>query len=167
MSESKIIKLNTGETALVSKEDYDRVAARRWTRKLGKDTETIYAVSYTKIRTRKYQRISLHRFILGINDPAVHVDHINGNGLDNRRENIRIATKQQNVWNSKKHSNGATPFIGVTDRGYGYPKFRARIVINGKRVHLGDFDTAEAAAKAYNEAAIKARGEFARLNRVK
>jgi len=89
------------------------------------------------------------------------VDHINGNGLDNRRSNLRIATSQQNNRNRKICNLNTSGFKGVRlDRN----KWRADIRIDGKRKNLGRFVNPEAAAAAYDEAARKYFGEFATLN---
>jgi len=90
------------------------------------------------------------------------IDHINGNGLDSRRANLRFATAAQNAWNSKKRSPRST-YKGVwfaKDKN----KFRAAIGHNKKRIHLGYFDSPIDAAKAYDIAAKKHHGRFARTN---
>lgn len=109
--------------------------------------------------------ILLHRLILEriLNrslDKTEIVDHVNGDGLDNRRSNLRLATHGQNMANSKMRSNNTSGFKGVSlDRQSG--KWRAQIQHNKKRILLGCFDDPELAHKAYCEAAIKYHGEFA------
>jgi hypothetical protein len=91
----------------------------------------------------------------------MEVDHINHNGLDNRRINLRIATARQNKQNTKIQKSNTSGYKGVTkDR----TKWRAMIRISGKRVHLGMFDDKRDAAIAYNRAAIKYHGDFACIN---
>ncbi|MHC4207804.1 MAG: HNH endonuclease, partial [Planctomycetota bacterium] len=90
------------------------------------------------------------------------VDHINGNGLDNRRANLRLATVAQNAWNSKKR-NPRSGYKGVwfaADKGL----WRAAIVCHGRRIHIGYFTDKIAAARAYDAAARKYYKEFARPN---
>lgn len=90
-------------------------------------------------------------------------DHINGNQLDNRRSNLRIATKQENGRNSRKKRSGTrTRYKGVGIARGG--KFVARIKADREQIRLGRFDTEEEAARAYDAAARRYHGEFARLN---
>ena len=102
----------------------------------------------------------MHRSILKA-DIGQIVDHVNGDGLDNQRENLRIADSFGNARNSRGWRLRSSPFKGV------YPvkgKWRSIIRINNRARHLGYFDELEDAAKAYDEAALKEFGPFARLN---
>jgi hypothetical protein len=103
----------------------------------------------------------LSRVIMGEPD-GKEVDHINVNPLDNRRENLRIATHTQNQCNKTKYSNNTSGFKGVSFHKKAQ-KFNARISIDGKRKHIGLFATAAAAHEAYKKAAVKYHGEFARF----
>jgi hypothetical protein len=105
----------------------------------------------------------MHREIL--NAPAgVFVDHKDGDGLDNRKENLRIVTSAQNQQNRRKISRKTTSkYKGVYFRREN-KKYCALICCKGKRMHLGYFDNEIDAAKAYDQAAKKFFGEFARLN---
>ena len=100
-------------------------------------------------------------------DEDVQIDHINGNPLDNRRSNLRPATKIQNQWNRGKGRPGGkeprSPYKGVWAAG---PRWAAWIVANGERTYLGQYATQEEAAIVYNEAALRLHGEFARLNQL-
>jgi hypothetical protein len=102
----------------------------------------------------------MHRLLL--NPPeGVEVDHINGNTLDNRRANLRICTHAENSRNRRGRSNSKSGVKGVTP----YPGgWRATINVNGKNVHLGCFTNIDDAAEAYDEAATRYYGEFARTN---
>lgn len=93
------------------------------------------------------------------------VDHINGNGLDNRRENLRISTQAQNLWNAKKHKDSSSIYKGVSKR-RNDTNWSARIMKNGKAQHIGMFTTETEAASAYNRVAKELFGEFAILNTV-
>lgn len=108
----------------------------------------------------KQSMSSMHRVIIGADD-GCEIDHINGNKMDNRRENLRVVTSSQNRINQR--------FTNTTGyRGVHYhkaaKKFTANITVNYKKRHLGFFDTAEEAARAYDEAARILHGSFARLN---
>jgi len=91
------------------------------------------------------------------------VDHIDRDPLNNRRENLRLATAGENMRNLLKHTDNTSGFKGVsfrTDRG----KWLAKIAVNRKQIHLGYFDTPEAAATAYDTAALVLHGTFACVN---
>ena len=155
----KEIPLTRGKVAIVDDEDYAELSKRKWctTPNGGKQ---LYAA-----RTRP--RMSMHRIILKA-QPGQQVDHINGNSLDNRRCNLRFANTSQNAANQQKR-NGSSRFKGVAieRRTYSLKKrWRARIKLRGKRYNLGYFHTEEEAALAYNQAAQKHFGEFARLNQL-
>ena len=106
------------------------------------------------------KKILMHRFIMGAKGEDL-VDHINGNKLDNRRENLRFASKGQNAQNSRKPPS-ATGFIGVSFDKDGYIK--AGIKHHGKRRHIGMFKTPLEAAIAYDREALKLYGPDARTN---
>ena len=103
----------------------------------------------------------MHRAIMEITS-KLQTDHINGNGLDNRRKNLRVCTHQENVINSRKQKNNTSGYKGV-----GWEKRRkkwiARITKSGKNKYLGQFDTAKQAYAAYCEAAKELHKDFARL----
>lgn len=102
----------------------------------------------------------MHRFLMS--PPAdLQIDHINGNGLDNRRENLRFCTRSQNLSNTGKTMHGRNRYKGV------YPKWNkwyVRLQFNRKLHMLYGFDTAREAAKARDELAKNLLGEFAWLN---
>jgi len=105
---------------------------------------------------------SLHRVITGCEDGLV-VDHKNGNGLDNRRDNLRVCTQAENLRNRKINSNNTSGFKGVRFDPLSHTKpWRARITVSGKRYNLGTFCSANEAHEAYCKAAAEKHGEFAR-----
>lgn len=139
--------------------DFGMVAHWSWRLKVKKGGR--YAVHRVKREgSRPGRVISLHRHLLGLVDPLVQVDHINGDGLDNRRCNIRVVTNQQNSWNMRP-KNPASGFKGVD---YHRGRWRSRIRLAVGRIELGHYRTAEDAARAYDEAALKHFGEFALTN---
>jgi len=96
--------------------------------------------------------------------PGMFIDHINHNGLDNRKANLRPATRTQNIWHRKKFKRPSRSQYKGIDWSKTQKKWRARIRVNGKRIYLGSFDNELEAAKAYDEAAKRYHGEFASLN---
>jgi hypothetical protein len=133
-----------------------------WTIKILSDNIQ-YATKNIKI-DGKWITIQLHREVmervLGRElEKHEQVDHINGNGLDNRRENLRIATAQQNQWNRGKSSNNSSGYKGVYWHRYEHYWY-AQIHVEGKRIHLGIFQNAKDASDVYNKKAAELRGEY-------
>lgn len=157
----KQIPLTKGLFALVDDEDYEELSKLKWyTVKIRKTHYAKHTLPRNE-KTRKY--LFMHRVIMNITDSKTFVDHINGNGLDNTKKNLRIATHSQNLCNRGVQKNSTSGFTGVIlDKRRN--KYFARIKVNRRTFHLGYFDTPEAGARAYNEAAIKYHGEFAKLN---
>lgn len=157
------VPLSKGKFALIDAEDADRVLAFKWQAHLanpGCPTPKWYARRRTKIGG-KYRVIRLHRFIVDAPD-GTEVDHINGDGLDCRRENLRFATDFQQCANRTKNGNAhVTQYKGVEQCG---KKWRVRFVANGVRYNVGTFDTEESAAHEYDRLARLIHGEFAWLN---
>jgi hypothetical protein len=152
------IPLTKGYVALVDDEDYELVASYKWSAfETGRKTQRVYGFRKTP-GNRKTNRINifLHRFIL--NAPTeMQVDHIDRNGLNCQRSNLRLATSKQNGANSDKPI-GISGYRGVEP--YPYGKWRAR----AQEKHIGVFDTPEEAAHHYDVVAQKIWGEFAILN---
>lgn len=144
------IQLTKGKVSTVSQQDYDELSKYSWYAK--KDRNVWYAC--TVIGGKE---VRMHRKIMGIGSM---IDHINGDGLDNRRENLRACSNQQNQQNQHNRIN-KTGFKGVYVSG---DKYIAQIRANGKQLHLGRFMRAEEAAIAYDQAARKYFGSFAQLN---
>src|SRR3990167_624881 len=154
------IPLTKGYYAIVDASDYEKVNAFKWyaaERRTGTGRLTVYA-------GRGHGCILMHRFILG--DSAAEIDHKNGDGLDNRRSNIRPASRTQNNANMKKRLGAASRFKGVSFHP-GTGKWRAGIWSSGTRKHLGLFVREWDAAVAYNHAALETFGEFAKINKLK
>jgi hypothetical protein len=155
----RAIPLTQGKTALIDDADYDLIKNIHLS--AYKNGNAWYA--RYNINTVPRHTGLLHRLVLGAR-PGEICDHINGDGLDNRRSNLRIVTKLQNNINSmKKCKSTDHHFKGVTWRER-LNKWQARIGINYHDYNLGLFQREEDAAKAYDDAAIKAFGEYAKLN---
>lgn len=152
------IPLTQGRSAIVDFADYGWLLHWKWS------MSGRYAVRNFRLPDGRQSSISMHRALL--NPPAdMEVDHINGNPIDNRRENLRLATPSQNQWNKgprkdSKRGYKGTRFCKKTRR------WHACIAANRITVHLGYFDSEDDAAHAYDIAATALHGSFARLNNV-
>lgn len=153
------IPLTQNQTAIIDLQDYDRISRFRWYVSFNGKRRYAERREYSEGLSR---RISMHRELL--NAPkGMDVDHINWDGLDNRRSNLRLATRSQNMANQPRQTRGSSQFKGVYfDRCYG--KWKAMICVHRKKIHLGRFDVEELAAKAYDRAAITFFGEFSYVN---
>lgn len=148
--------------ALVDDEDYDLVKDQNWYALKFKNNK-FYAATNEKQPNGKPKKELIHRKILGITDPDIHVDHINGAGWNNFRSNIRTCTQQQNNCNARKRKDNTSGYPGVYWNKR-RQKWVARIGVNGKRKHLGYFDDKEEAEEVYKAACIKYFGEFANID---
>ena len=161
----KEIKLTQGKVALVDDSNYDRlISMGKWYAQKSRNG-VFYVCKKVAGSDGKFRFLSMHRFLAGINDWSVKVDHANGDGLDNRMSNIRLSTNSQNLMNRGKTSLNSSGYKGVTWSKKG-KAFYASITHNKKTIHLGTFNDKVSAAIAYNAAAIQFHGEFAKLNQI-
>lgn len=153
------VPLSRGQVALIDDADWELIKDYSWF--AVKPHKVYYAVGHKPMINGIRKKIKMHRLIMNA-PPGQQVDHINGNGLDNRRENLRLATKSQNQWN-RHNACGTSKYKGVcwaTSQG----QWKASIRKFGKRVNLGFFDDEVDAARAYDAAAKELFGDFANLN---
>ena len=148
----RYIALTKGKFAIVDAADYERLNRYKW--------------NAMEVKGKWYARRSvvggvvlMHREITNAPDDML-VDHINGNGLDNRQANLRVCTAQQNCSNSRSHG-GTSEYVGVSGHG---DKWTAKLMHNGETFRLGLFDDEVEAAKARDAKAFELQGEFAYLN---
>ncbi len=163
MAKTKKIKLTKGYSATVDAEDFERVNLYKCHIKIR--PHCCYAARTRYIKSIKKNRyVGMHRFILGIEDRRVFVDHIDHNGLNNSRKNLRLCTLSQNQQNSRKVKNRSSIYKGVT-MFKRTNKFYARITHNKKLMYLGTNFTNEIdAAFAYDDAARRLFSQYAALN---
>ena len=150
------IKLTQGLIAIVDLEDFKYLNLFKWFAKI--DDRTYYAA-----RIENGKKIYMHRQIM--QPPCGYVvDHINHQGFDNRKVNLQVITVAENNYNSRKTSKKTSSQYKGVSLNKSTNKWRAVICINGLDMHLGYYDCETEAAKVYDEAAKKYRGEFAVLN---
>lgn len=147
-------KYGVGKYALVDNEDFDFLDQYWWCLNKKEDGR-FYVVS--KINGKM---IKMHRLILNAKKNQI-LDHKNGDGLDNRRENLRFCTQSENCLNKKRSKNKIVPFKGVHPSGSSINPWLATIIYKGKRNYLGCFPTPELAHNAYKNKAKELAGEFA------
>jgi hypothetical protein len=153
----KTIPLSQGKEALIDDADYAQVSAHKWFYH-----STGYAVRMSRADGKSVMR-RMHRDILDA-PKGFDVDHIDGNGLNNQRANLRVCTHQQNTSNQRKRRPRRT---GTMRGAFWFPtknKWRAAIGYKMKYVHIGYYNTEIEAAKAYDEAARRYFGEYAVTN---
>lgn len=157
----KIIKLvnNRGQVK-VDNDDYEKLIKYRWYI-MGKKRNYVIA---SIMQNMKRRNICMHRLILNCLDEKCIVDHINGDTFDNRKINLRKCNDSENQYNTHK-IRGKIKYKGVDyyKQNKNNP-YRAKITINKKQIYLGNYDNPIDAAKAYDKAAIKYLGEFAKPN---
>jgi HNH endonuclease len=156
----KQVELTQGKVALIDDEDWCLVKAFKWYALWERNSRRFCAVTNVGTGGGKQRKLRMHRLVMG--EPAGQVDHRNGNMLDCRKENLRLATPVENRRNRGKQRNNTSGFMGVS-RGKGV-KWRAHIDVNGKHKALGVFPSAIDAALARDAAARGYFGAFARLN---
>jgi len=145
----RTVHLTKGYEAVVSDEDYEEVSKYKW-QVVVMNKKFLYALHKFKRKT-----ISLHRFLTKP-PKGFWVDHRDGNGLNNTRENLRVCTPQQNAWNRRGH----TEHKGVWSYNSKKNPWIASICIGGIDIHLGSFKTIEEATEAYERKAKEVHGDF-------
>lgn len=158
---TQTIPLSQGKVALVDDVDHEWLSQWKWYAAKG---EVTYYARRSIWKNGKTKDIQMHRAIL--NAPLGKlVDHINRNGLDNRRCNIRVCTPSQNLMNARKRRDCLSRYKGVSWNARDQ-RWQAYIKIDYRQQALGQFRNETEAALAYNEAARELFGEFARLNEI-
>ena len=155
----KEIPLTQGKVAVVDDADYDMLSRWKWAAAYDPTAHTFYAVR-TVHCGKQSTTVRMHRIIAGATDNEL-VDHINHDTLDNRRTNLRRCDSVRSAQNRRRHTDSRGKYKGVhMEAG----RYRARICVRGKYVHLGNYLSEEEAARAFDVAARVTHGEFAYLN---
>lgn len=146
VEEMKEISLTQGKVAIVDDEDYPKLSQHKWYAAKQR-TGNFYAVRQSpRVKGKRHQtQIWMHVVIFGT-PKGMETDHINGNGLDNRRENLRVVTIRQNQQNRHQKKSSKYPGVFWSTRS---GKWIARMRINGKQHHLGYFPVEGDAGNAY------------------
>lgn len=156
------IPLTRGQRAIVDNEDYDDLIKFNWNAKHYPKKKRWDAQRRMNINGKAYTQM-MHRQIMGLLPYEKKcIDHINGDGLDNRKENLRICTNAENCRNRRGPRTGnLSGFKGVS---WSSGEWHAVIMVDGKQISIGRFTDKIEAAKARDKASIKYHGEFASLN---
>jgi hypothetical protein len=171
----KIIKWSSEKLGsheiLLDDEDFEKFGAYNWTVEKPTNGSAFYAKRKYTFALNKRKSIALHRAILGITDVSVFIDHVDGNGLNNQKANLRIATHRDNKRNAGKQKNNTTGYKGVYRiKNALNDTYRVAMYIRdgSKRRHICSkiYKTPEEAARKYNELAKQYHGEFAYQNPV-
>jgi hypothetical protein len=170
----KEIQLSQGKVALVDDEEFEQLNKYKWTTTYNMNGN--FYATRNEYNGKKVNRIKMHRHLLGLHDARILVDHIDGNGLNNQRKNLRIATKAQNAKNRRKKT-GTSKYLGVyvyhqnyrtVSGSYSYIYYVASIKNESNKVYYKKFPyTPEGeilAAKWYDIKAKELHKEFANLN---
>jgi len=159
---AKEIILTQGKVAIVDDSDFEYLNQFKW--HVNKQGNTYYVIRYKRTSLKKRVYESMHRLIMKP-DKGFVIDHLDGNGLNNQRNNIRICTVSQNSMNRNKTVKNKSGFKGVIwwERN---STWKAEIRLNKKKIYLGYYENIIDAARAYNAAAQKYHGEFANINKI-
>jgi hypothetical protein len=151
---SKLIQLTQGKVAIVNDDDFERLNKFRWY------FCKRYAVRDVIVNGKK-ETIYMHRLVTEAPDD-LEVDHINGDGIDNRKENLRLCTHAENSRNRGRAKHNTSGHKGVWFSKQSN-RFIAETRLNGKKIHVGSFKTAEEASEAYKAKALEVHGDFANI----
>jgi len=153
------IPLTQGKVALIDDEDFELVSQYKWY--AHKQPYTFYAATMSPRPNRKL--IKMHRIICGVFETNIQIDHIDHNGLNNQRSNLRICTKSENMRNRAAQINNTSGYKGISWH-KATKKWIANIKIQRKQIFLGLFEDPEEAYMAYCKAAQELHGEFAHIS---
>ena len=169
MENVKYIKLSNYDAfAVVDEELHEEFSRHKWRADFTKGKIHRVCRDRNKKDPAGKTKIFMHQVVISSVPIGMVIDHINHNTLDNRRVNLRVCTVRENSLNKRPQKNNSSPYKGVSIRKLknGKIHYVARIYNKGVSIHIGTFDTAEKAARAYNEKATELFGKYAYLNKV-
>lgn len=161
-----VLELSQGQKTIINTSDYDKIKNIRWFAYRSRTAKTFYVIGNLPRRDHpegKQKGVKLHRFLFDLDDPKTTVDHKDGNGLNNIRENLRVCTQLQNSRNYPIPHNNTSGYKGVSWNKI-RKKWQAKISVCGVRKSMGYYDDPKDAAIAYNHGALEYHNEFANLN---
>lgn len=150
---------------LIDDADFELVSRLSWMLLRGR-TGILYAVARHYYGENHRKTISMHRLIMGEHLRSVKIDHVDGNGINNQKHNLRRSTNSQNLCNRGKSRINTTGFKGVSPLKNRTKKFQSQIQVNNKSIHIGYFHTSIEAAFEWNKASRLYHGDFAYQNPV-
>jgi hypothetical protein len=155
----KNLILARGDMAILDDEDFDRLHEFKWYSKCN-SSGIVYAQASVCIYP-EWKKLFLHREVMNVEDSRVWIDHIDRNGLNCQKSNLRLCNASQNGANSSKRSNNTSGFKGVY---WHHGSWYAAIRVNYKKIYVCGLASAEDAARAYDKMAVEHFGNFANLN---
>jgi hypothetical protein len=164
LSTIELVNLSKGKFAIIDIEESDLVNQYKWC--INDKQNNNYAIATKVIDNIRHSK-RMHRVIMRVTDPSIIIDHINHNGLDNRKSNLRRCTFAENVKHTSSRIGSNSAFLGVSfKKQRTFKMYVAQIQCDKKKFHIGYFDTDIEAALAYNKRAKELFGEFANLNQI-
>lgn len=152
----KSIYVGNGKYMIVDEEDFEKLSQNSWSSYNYRGVWRCQSVINKKT-------VKPHRIIMGVTDPKIQIDHIDGNPFNNSKRNLRLCSNAENNMNIPPRPNGTSKYKGVRVSSNG-SKYLASIMSNYKGIHIGTFKSEEDAARAYDAKARELFGEFAYLN---
>lgn len=161
-----IIPLSGGKTSICDKSDFKIISKHIWyAAKSANSDDLFYAYSNVKLKSGEKRTIKMHRIILDLKESEI-ADHKNHDGLDNRRENLRMCSLSQNAYNKRIQRNNSSGYVGVHWMEK-IKKYEAYFWINKKKHKVGYFKDLEEAVFERNKAVKTHHGEFANIQEIK